>query len=255
MNLSVSNIGWNQSENKKAIDILKSYQISNVDVSPSLINDEIENDYNKADIKMVGMQSLLYTCPPVSLFDGEIEKQIILNHLKEIFKLANRLKIKPLVFGSPKNRFIKDFNNFKIEKAIEIFKEIGDMAKTFDCIVCLEANAKEYGCNFITNTTEAINFINNVKHENLKLVLDISTTIFNSESLEHIFENGASLIEHIHISSPYLKSIDTLKNKEISSVIKKYNYNKYVTLECNLLNNETLDTLINNVEIFSEAYG
>ena len=254
MNLSVSNIGWKQSENKKAIDILKKYEISNVDISPSLINDEMENEYNKAGIKMIGMQSLLYTCPSVSLFDGEVEREVILNHLKEVFKLAGRLKIKPLVFGSPKNRFIKDFNTFKIETAIDFFRKVSDVASIFNCVVCFEANAKEYGCNFIINTLDAIDFIKKVNHNNLKLVLDISTTVLNNENLEYIFEKELDLIEHIHISSPFLRSISSLKNKDISSLLKKFKYKKYVTLECNFQNNDDLIMLEDDIAIFIKEY-
>jgi sugar phosphate isomerase/epimerase len=262
MNLSVSNIGWRPEDTESVIPILRKYGISNIDVTPTLFDKDIEKIdtdhivkyYNKAGIRMVGMQSLLFSCPPVSLFDGEKEKEIILNHLRKIFKLASDLKIKNLVFGSPKNRFIRNVNHFTMEDAIRIFKEIGDTAQLYDCIVCLEANAREYGCNFITNTFDAIDFIRKVDHKNLKMILDISTTLLNDESLESIFMESQDLIEHIHISSPFLKSISSLRNEDISSTFKKFNYNKFIALECSFQNCSDLTELEDNIALFKNVY-
>lgn len=262
MKLTVSNIAWKQQDTEKALTILNKYQITGIDIAPTLINRDVEKIdttnlvqyYKSFNLKLVGMQSLLFSCPPVSLFDGETEKNLILEHLIKVYKLAKKLNIKKLVFGSPKNRFIKNKNTFNLETAVLTFKEICDAATPYNCTICLEPNPVEYGCNFISNTFEAIDFIKKVNCINFKLNLDISTTLLNNESLEKIFFEGNDLIEHIHISSPYLKGISLLENKNICSIIKNFNYNKWLALECNFQNNNNLVEFENNIEIFSNEY-
>jgi sugar phosphate isomerase/epimerase len=264
MNLSVSNIAWKKHNTQNALSVLKKYNINSIDIAPTLLNENIENIkvqellafYNEKKIKLTGMQSLLFTCPAVSLFDGDSKKNIIVHHLKKVFKIANDLKIKNLVFGSPKNRFISNLNNFVYKNAVNIFFEIADIAKNFNCVICFEPNPKEYNCNFITNTFDAINFIKTVNHKNFKLNLDISTVILNNECLEKVFEVGTDIIEHIHISSPYLKDILLLDNKKIAKTIKQNGYKNNVALECNFQNieDENLVELKKNVEVFSKEY-
>lgn len=262
MKLCVSNIAWNSQFTEQAYSILKKYDIKGVDIAPTLINKNIDriiptdllNSAKKYNLKLVGMQSLLYSCPNISLFDGEQEKEIILKHLLKVFKLAKKLKIKKLVFGSPKNRFIKNTKTFKLDNAVKIFRNISNLAKTYNCIICFEANPINYNCNFITNTLESIDFVKLVNHKNFKLNLDISTVILNNEDLENILRRGIKLIEHMHISSPFLKNIYKINNKNISFLIKKYKYNKWIALECNFQDKNDLLEFKKNVAIFSEAY-
>ncbi|NBK98115.1 MAG: DUF1967 domain-containing protein [Erysipelotrichia bacterium] len=52
---------------------------------------------------------------------------VILVYLKKIIDLAQKLDVKVLVFGSPKNRFIGNMDrNEAYQIAIEFFKELGD---------------------------------------------------------------------------------------------------------------------------------
>lgn len=264
MNLSVSNIAWKRQYTQNALHILKKYNINSIDVAPTLLNENLENIntqeqlafFDEKKIKLTGMQSLLFACPGVSLFDGVLEKNTIIHHLKKVFKIANNLKIKNLVFGSPKNRFISDLNDFSLDNAVNIFSEISDIAKDYNCTICFEPNPKEYNCNFITNTLDAINFIKTVNHKNFKLNLDISTVILNNETLEDILKDGIDLIEHIHVSSPYLKDILLLDNKKIAKTLKRSGYKNYIALECNFQNIEDVNLTIleKNVKIFSESY-
>ena len=265
MKLSVSNIAWEYSNKDQALEILKKYNIKYIDIAPTLltenknINDinskNIKNYYNNFNIKIVGMQSLLYPFPDISLFDGEYNKNLLLNYLDDIFLLAKKLNIKNLIFGSPKNRLIKNIDSYSIENSLLIFKEISERAKKYSCIICLEANPKEYGCNFITNTTEAIDFIKKINSNNFKLNLDISTVILNKENIENIFKNNLNIIQHVHISSPYIKDIINLDNEFISFILKKYNYKKIVTMEYLYQNDKNLTNLEENIKIFKKYYG
>lgn len=260
-NLSVSNIGWKTECNAQIYDYLRDLNICGLDIAPTLIGEinsidvkKVIKEVTEAKLKIIGMQSLLFSCPPVSIFDGNKEKTIIFKKLDKCFSLANKLGVSILVFGSPKNRFIKNTANFNYNNAVAIFKEMSDIAKKYNCIVCFEPNPRQYGCNFMVNTYDALDFVKKVNHANFKINLDISTTIINNESVAAIFDKGFDLIEHIHISAPGLKTIATINNREIAATIKKFHYNKWIALECNYQEEQTLDKIKADIELFKEVY-
>jgi sugar phosphate isomerase/epimerase len=263
MELSVSNIAWNKSKNRKALEILNMKNIKYIDVAPTLISDsiddinisDVENYYKSFDIKIVGMQSLLYPFPDISLFDNEYSKNLLLNYLEKIFIIANKLKIENMVFGSPKNRIIRDNISISESYQIEIFREISKLAKKNDCIICFEPNPSEYGCNFMTKTYDTIDFIKKVNDDNFKLNLDISTTIMNGEDVNYILKNNLNIIQHLHISSPFIKGILDLDNESISNLLRKYKYKKFITMECLFPDDDDeLSIFLKNIDCFVKNY-
>lgn len=266
MNISVSNIAWKKEEEERALKILKQKGINKIEIAHTLIFDSIDNlttqkikeekeKYQKSGFNMVAMQSLLYGLPPYSIFDGENERNYIIHHLKKVFFIAQELGIKNLVFGSPKNRYIKDKSQDNIKIAVNFFQKLSDIANNFGVNICLEANPKEYGCNFITNTFEAVNFIKIVNRKNFKLNLDTGTIILNNNNLKEVLEYSKKYIGHMHISSPYLREISRIDNKKISKLLKEYNYKGYVSLEMkpNLTENN-LKNLEENSDILKKYY-
>ena len=266
MKLCVSNIAWNKEENNNSLKILKKYNINAIDVAPTLLFDSLDNlsdemiervreYYHNKEITIIGMQSLLYGFS-YSLFDGEEERNEIKKYLSKIFRIANLLGIKVLIFGSPKNRYIKKYNENIEEIAIIFFREICELASKYDLDICLEANPKEYDCNFITNTFEAINLINKVNKNNFLLNFDTSTILLNKNNFKEAINYANKLIRHVHISSPFIKGIYNMDHKNISNLLNSINYEGYVSLEMkpNLTENN-LKNLEENVEIFKRYYG
>ena len=266
MNLSISNIAWNKEENDKALELLKKNNIHSIDIAPTLLFDSISEvtkeeinkkhqEYETKGITIVAMQSLLYGIPPYSIFGGETEQRYIFQHLGKIFFIAKELKIKNLVFGSPQNRKIKNNNQDNIKIAIKYFRKLCNLATNFKLNICLEANPKEYNCNFITNTFEAVDFIKKVNKKNFLLNLDTSTIILNKNNFKKAFTYSQEYIGHIHISSPNLKNIKKINHKEISKLLKDYNYQGYISLEMrpNLTKNN-LKHLEKNIKILKKFY-
>lgn len=264
MNLSVSNIAWNREENKNALAILKQNGINAIDIAPNLLFNSIENltkeeinskyeEYKKEGFKIIAMQSLLYGIPPYSIF--EEKRDFILKHLGKICFIARELRIKNLIFGSPKNREIKNKNTDNINIAIDFFRKLSDIADTFKLNICLEANPTEYNCNFIINTFEAIDFIKKVNKKNFSLNLDTSTIILNKDNFRKVLDYSIKHIQHIHISSPYIKEIFGMNHEKISNLLRLYNYQGYVSLEMkpNITENN-LENLEKNVKIFKKYY-
>ena len=61
--------------------------------------------------------------------------------------------------------------------------------------------------------------------------LDVGTMIYNNEN-PAILENNVKLINHIHMSEPNLVPIEKRDlHKELISLLKKENYEKYISIE------------------------
>lgn len=265
MNLCISNIAWKREENRQALELIKSKRIDSIDIAPTLIFDHI-NDltsidilkqheiYQKIGMKIIGMQSLLFGNDS-SIFDGHTQRELIFKYLQKDFLIAKGLGIKNLVFGSPKNRFINKNNESIMDIVVSFFKKICDEAYKSDLNICLEANPKEYGCNFITDTFQAIDFIKNVGSKNLFLNFDTSTIIINKNDFEKVLSISFEFIKHVHISSPYLLGIKELDHGLIHGLLKKYNYQGYVSLEMKQnITEDNLKYLEENIMIFINNY-
>ena len=88
------------------------------------------------------------------MFDDTREK--LLDHLKTVIKYAKLLGARLIVFGSPKNRsYVGEYDEDKKEIALNFFKNLNEMAQYHKITVCIEPNAREYGCNFLWNLRKA----------------------------------------------------------------------------------------------------
>ena len=254
MNLCVSNIAWDKEENDSALGILKDYGIDAIDVAPPLI---LDSPGSYSGFKMIAMQSLLYGQPPHSIFDGNEERRQILKHLEKTVHMAVGLGISKLIFGSPRNRWVKNEKDRDdlSAVAVDFFANLCALAKELGIDICLEANPTEYNCNFINDTFEAVDFIKRVASDNFFLNLDTSTVILNGNDLEEVTRYARSGIKHIHISSPHIKEINNIDNENISTVLKSLGYNGYLSLEMRAnISDNNLTNLEKNVKVFKKFY-
>jgi sugar phosphate isomerase/epimerase len=243
MRLSISNIAWEPSEDKEVFELIKKYEFEGIELAPpklfkdlSNVSDiEIKNylEYMKPyGFKFPAMQSLLFGKPELKIFNDS--RNDTLEYLKKIIDLAQKLDVKVLVFGSPKNRFIDDMNKDEAKKiAIDFFKELGDYAHSKDRCFCIEPNAKEYGCDFITNTNEAIELVQDVNSLGFRLHIDSAVMVMNNENVEENIKKALPYAEYFHISEPFLELITNNKtnHKKFIEVLRSLNYDKWISIE------------------------
>lgn len=256
MKLSISNIAWEPSEDKEVFELIKEYRFEGIELAPpklfkdlsNVTDKEIEDylEYMKPyNFKFPAMQSLLFGKPELKIFDDSRNDTLV--YLKKIIDLAQKLDVKVLVFGSPKNRFIGNMDKNEAYKiAIDFFKELGEYANSKDRCFCIEPNAKEYGCDFITNIDEAIQLIKDVDSKGFRLHIDSAVMAMNNENIRVNLEKALPYTEHFHISEPFLELITNNKtnHEEFASILKKLNYDKWVSIE---MKNNVLDSNIEAV--------
>lgn len=257
MKLSISNIGWEIHEDKEVFELIQRYGFEGIELAPPKIfkdpanaTDKEIRDYlsyiNMYGFKFPAMQSLLFGKPELKIFDDS--RGDTLEYLKKIIELAQKLDVKVLVFGSPKNRFIGDMPKDEAKKiAIDFFKELGEYAHSKERCFCIEPNAKEYGCDFITNTDEAIKLVKEVSSKGFRLHIDSAVMAMNGENIEENLKIALPYTEHFHISEPFLELITNNKtnHEEFAKTLKSLNYDKWISIE---MKNGVMDSNIEAIE-------
>jgi sugar phosphate isomerase/epimerase/nucleoside-diphosphate-sugar epimerase len=206
--LAISNLSFSNELSDDVIEqIKKDYGIKYNELAPNkTFGDNFidkEMDYFKS-FNAYSFQAILYP-HPWSIFD---DRELTINYIKKLIDIGNTIGIKIIVFGSPKNRVIDEKNYMEYEKkAISFFKEIGDYAWKYNICVCIEPNARVYGCNYITNSNEGVELVKNVNSNGFGLHLDTGCMYLENENiLEQLIKN-ISYVKHIHFSVPKLKAL------------------------------------------------
>ena len=215
--LIISNLSWKHNNNLDMIYKLKDYGINSLEIAPykyfgsSIDNIDINSITNNVNI--YSFQSILYPLNK-NIFHSDDDRLDIKNCLYKMIDVAIKLNVKILVFGSPKNR---KRNNLSYDNALEIaisfFKEIGDYAYANNVILCIEPNAKIYGCDFITNSIEGRELVLKVNSDGFKLHLDVGCMFLENEDILECITLNLDILKHIHFSAPELKSL--LYNRQL----------------------------------------
>tara|TARA_B100000945_G_scaffold236611_1_gene192652 strand:- start:207 stop:1019 length:813 start_codon:yes stop_codon:yes gene_type:complete len=241
--LSVSNIAWDIIDEKYIFKELSKYNVLGIEVAPTKIWPEwsganLKNakkykeklyDYG---LSIPALQSILYEKNNLNIFNISCYTQFF-DHFKLLCEVASGLGAKVLVFGSPKNRYLKDIkinNAYSIAK--DFFIKAAEICKSYNIIIGIEPNPQEYNCNFITDPIEAIKFVKYVDHPYFMLHLDSAAILMSEVSFRSTFKRLNNIC-HYHISAPYLKPVIEKNMCQKSGLIelKKYCYDHWVSIE------------------------
>lgn len=246
MKVSISNIAWDYNDDISMYEIIKKYELQGIEIAPGRLiksnpYDKINSAWNKMNqvydkfgFEVSSMQSILFGFK-INMFETKDNLNATVNLLTKAIDFAAALRCKNIVFGSPKNRVIKSEDDYN--EALNVFKKLGDYAFSKNTIFSIEPNPKIYGTNFINTTEEAIKFIKKVNSSGFKLNLDLGTILANDEDMG-LVSNNIKLINHVHISEPFLKPILPRKeHRELYNILKCSGYEKYVSIEMKNCNN------------------
>lgn len=245
MKIAISNIAWSRSEDDEISKILFEFSIKAIEVAPTKLWDNpvsqtdesvqaYLNYWDKKDIDIIAMQSLLFGCPELTIFGGDDRKEATLRYLSKIINLGSKLGISVFVFGSPKNRQTMGLKKSKVmDIAINFFRLLGELAYGNNAKFCIEPNSAVYGCDFICTTDEGIELVKEIAHPGFRLHLDAGVMALNNEEYEKSIERAFEYMEHFHVSEPYLQKIGIGETNHIriANHLKKLNYDKWVSIE------------------------
>ncbi|WP_342479117.1 TIM barrel protein [Paenibacillus sp. FSL H7-0350] len=270
MKLSISNIAWDLEEEEGIIRTLLQHGVQDIEIAPTKIwgspiscsEEDVDIYRSKWEAENIGlhaMQSLLFGKPELLLFSAEHIRNELKKYLHRVMRLANLMGIKVLVFGSPKNRFAGSLNIVEqLNIAIPFFYEIGEIALENNLVFCIEPNPVQYGCDFITNTAQGIEIVNEVSHPGFRLHLDAAAMALNNENYHESIEKSLPILSHFHISQPFLNLIGSdnlVDHKLIANALKDNQYAHTISIEMkNGLTSSNNESVISALDFVQRTY-
>jgi sugar phosphate isomerase/epimerase len=224
MKLAISNLAWDASHDSAVAALMQSHGVTGVELAPTKIWDEpldasnseigeYVNFWSDFGIRIVSLQSLLFNKPDLQLFLSDESRLEMQRYLAGIIELASKLGAQILVFGSPKNRTRGDLDSATAEKiAVPFFRAIGEVAQQCGVIFCIEPNPVEYGCDWITTSTEGARLVESVRSPGFGLHLDAAGMTLSGEDPATAIPLAIKATRHFHISEPNLKPVGSSPN-------------------------------------------
>ncbi len=245
-NLAISSIAWTQEEEAEVAKELQDLGVDSVELAPTKIWDDptkvtteeaakVVDWWKGYGIEVVAFQSMLFARPDLKLFESEVNRKECLEYLKAFIALAGRMGVKRMVFGSPKNRqrgAMTYEDAFAI--AMGFFAELAEVAYENDVIFCLEPNAPQYNCDFVTTAKEGAELVKAVNHPGFGLHLDTACMALAGDDIPVSIREYKDLIQHFHISSPMLELVegrDDVDHTGAALALKEISYDKTVSVE------------------------
>jgi sugar phosphate isomerase/epimerase len=240
--LGFSSLAWEPSEDRDIALLLQSRQISFIDLVPTKYfawddpaalkkAKAIKKDWADFGIRIRGMQSLLFGAGTLNVLRSEDWPKLVM-HFERVFSIASALGANRLVFGSPNNRKKGAMGTAEAgSRAVDFFRSLANQARDYSCVLLLEPNPVDYGCDFVTTTTEAISLVQKVSHENLMIQLDLGTCFYNNEQADDIFKSSAPSIGYIHLATKNLQALQEHPNPEIIRLLSVLPEGQPVSIE------------------------
>lgn len=246
MKLAVSSIAWLPQEEQAIAENLQALGVKYVELAPTKIwerpTEATLEDVQKVvewwrgyDIEAVAFQSMLFTRPDLKIFGDADSRAECLGYLKDFVVLAGRMGVRRMVFGSPKNRQRGPMPyNEAFVVAKDFFTEIAQVAYENNVVFCIEPNAPQYSCDFVTNAAEGAELVSAVNHPGFGLHLDTACMALAGDNIEDSINKYIDILQHFHISSPMLEQVEQredVDHEAAASALKASGYEGVVSIE------------------------
>jgi sugar phosphate isomerase/epimerase len=245
MRIAVSNLAWDIEEDADVARLLARLGIDGVDIAlgkyfadPGAAHErEIERVrkfWADHGVGIVGIQALFFGVSGLNMFGSTESRQAMLDRMASLCRIAAALGATRFVFGSFRNRDRTGLSDSTVrDVALDFFGRLGEIARAWGQIVCLEAIPAAYGANFLTTSVEAAQVVAALDHPAVRLLLDTGTMAVNEETPTDIVGRFAALIEHVHASEPDLAPYGSAgaRHAEVAEALEKLAPGKTVTVE------------------------
>lgn len=245
MRLAVSNIAWPPEADETAAELLAGRGVDAVEVAPARVCErpwEADAERVKAyrgfwedrGLPIVALQALLFGRGDLVLFGDAAVRRKLFEHLGAIIDLAADLGATRLVFGSPKNRIRGVLGRGQAETiATAFFRDLGKRALDRGVWLCIEPNPPAYGCDFLVDSRQVIEFVDRVDQDGLGVHLDTGAMTLAREVPAEIVSVAGSRWKHLHASEPALAAVGTggVDHAAVAAAVRATGYDGFVSVE------------------------
>lgn len=246
MELAVSNIAWSNEEEPAMAEKLRELGVRHIEIAPTKkwqdptnITPEQAREYVNwwagYNIEVSAFQSMLFARPDLKIFESDENRQDTIEYMTKFIELAGIMGANKMVFGSPKNRQRGEMSIEAADKiAVGFFTELGSVALKNNVTLCLEPNAPQYNCDYITNAADGGSIVRKINNPGFGLHLDTACMDLAGDDLSKSITDFRDILEHFHISSPMLGKVDSeseIDHVMAAKALRSINYDKLISIE------------------------
>lgn len=187
------------------------------------------------NIEIIGLHWLLVSPGGLSLTSpDEQTRRKTASYMKELTLLCSDLGGKLMVLGSPGQRRIPPGSTPEEarERAAEVLEEVLSLAAKKNVCVLIEPLSPAE-TDFINTAEDAVKFINETGHPNLRLHLDVKAMASERKPVPDIIRESGGFLAHFHANDPNLKGPGAGKfdYAPVREALEEINYRGYVSVE------------------------
>lgn len=188
----------------------------------------------ESGFSIASLQAVLYGKDNLLLFDAST-RPLLLGYLCRIAEVASLLGAKTIVFGAPRNRWVRSemSRSEAWDIATAFFSELGQVANEYNVIFGIEAVPLAYGCNFCTSSKEAAYLARTVAQPGIGWHVDTGTIALSGENPAEVISDNADIISSVHISQPYLSDFENPweGHAHVAAALQRCRYSGRFTIE------------------------
>jgi sugar phosphate isomerase/epimerase len=239
----ISNIAWPPEALDQGLDLASALGFSFVEIAPFNVFGRWDKIYDEAcrlrdlieckGLVCNALQGIVYNVSGVELFVSDASRERLTQHLEKVAKISAILGAKTCVYGAPKQR---DPGHLTFEEAraiaIRFFRSVGTLFAEQGATLAFEANARSYGCRFVTTTEEAAKLVRAIGTTGIGLQIDTGTIFVEHENPD-VFLLAAPLASHAHVSEANLEPTGTtgVDHGSVGAALKNSGYAGSLSIE------------------------
>jgi len=267
MKLAASNIAWLPAQDAQAAALLKNAGFDGIEIAltrewPDLTSAPMPDvhafarRWSDAGLPIVAAQALLFGRPDLLVLGPPDVRRQLIDYLRLVFDLCAAAGAAKMVFGSPRNRR-RDGRSKKDAMAIgaDVFRELGCEAARRGLVLAIEANPPEYGADFITTVSDAVELVKAVDHPGFRLHLDHGCMTMAGDVIAESIPQSAPYAVHAHASAPQLEPVtgSTTTLPAFVTGLESAGYGGWLSLEMRRSESGDLSALERSVEYVRSA--
>ncbi len=269
MNLSISNIALPAFDHEDVLPRLAGLGLVGLEIAPSRRWRKTWHELRNADVayyrrkiedaglQTVGLHSLLYDQPELTLFGSPETRRRIFDFFVHLSGLCRDLGGRTLIWGGGRRR-----GDLSAEEArsitIDFFGDLSDAVGDHGTCFCLEPLGPA-DTDFIHSVFDSIDIVRAVDQESLKIQIDAKALYDNGEFDIATFRAGADALVHYHANEPGLEILGSsgkIDHHAAGKFLREIGYDGYVSIEQKMIGPENpLAAIEQSVSLLKEAYG
>jgi sugar phosphate isomerase/epimerase len=166
----------------------------------------------------------------------DVDKAAIRSYVELAMYRAHRLGVECVVFGSgPAKNVPEGFSmGTGYRQVVDLLKETAPLAKQHNITIVIEP-LRSPECNLINTFAEGCRLARDVDHPNVRVLVDFYHLSQESESVEHLVQDGEAYLRHVHFACGEGRVFPTAGNEDdyppFFEALRAVKYDRRISLE------------------------